>query len=512
MQTLLFRCPLVNGLHARPACALERHASRFVSAVTLVNQTKSRQGDAKSVLALVGADVAAGDECQLLIEGPDEQAAWQALGHFIEHEFAQCDSPLAAAVEEEQTLPVFLSRSASPVWQGKGVSPGAALAKAVFVEQIDLHALALRHDEEPFPLQQQRLIVALQAARLRLRDDISQQADEAAQILDAQSQLLEDETVEECLLDAHDARNTLAALAKALDALREPFRQSDSEYLRQRELDVFDLGLRIAAELTGDPWLGLSQLDEDALVIGDGVLTPGQLLMLQGPFLRGIVMPTGGETSHTAILARAFATPLLCLASTKPLFAAGAGTYLLGAGHGFVLAAPDDVAQRWYALECKKFAAEPVSEEAGMFSPALVFLDEKLHDKHEVIKRLTDNLDVHGRALSATLAEQAIWQREAVFTTALGFSIAIPHCKSAAISRSSISVLRLADPLDWGDGVAVRLVIMLTLSEQEQAQHMQIFSVLARRLMHESFREKLLAAATVPAVVDVFREEVIILS
>ncbi|NIF31234.1 PTS fructose transporter subunit IIA [Enterobacter sp. Cy-643] len=512
MQTVLFRCPLVNGLHARPASALERQASRFMSSVTLVNQTKSRRGDAKSVLALVGVDVAGGDECQLLIEGPDEQIARQALGHFIEHEFTQSDSPLAAAVEEAQPLPVFLSRSASPVWQGKGVSPGVALARAVFVEQIDLHAMALRHDEEPFPLQQQRLNVALQAARQRLREEISQQADEVAQILDAQRQLLEDETVEECLLDEHDARNTLAALAKAVDVLREPFRQSDSEYLRQRELDIFDLGLRIAAELTGDPRLGLPRLDKDALVIGDGVLTPGQLLMLRGPFLRGIVMPTGGETSHTVILARALATPLLCLASTRPLFAAGAGQYLLGAGHGFVLAAPDDVALRWYELECKKLAAEPKGEETDMFSPALVFLDEKLSDKHEVIKRLTDNLEVQRRAVSATLAEQAIWQREAVFTTALGFSIAIPHCKSAAISRSSISVLRLADPLDWGDGAAVRLVIMLTLSEQEQAQHMRIFSVLARRLMHESFREKLLAAATAQAVVDVFREEVIILS
>ncbi|AIR67025.1 PTS sugar transporter subunit IIA [Cedecea neteri] len=511
MQTLLFRCPLMNGLHARPASALERQASRFISSVTLVNQTKSRQGDAKSVLALVGADVAGGDECRLLIEGPDEQAARQALGHFIEHEFAQSDTPLAA-VEEEQPLPVFLSRSLSPVWQGKSVSPGAALAKAVFVEQIDLHALAHQHEEEPFPLQQQRLIVALQAARQRLREDISQHAGEVAQILDAQSQLLEDETIEECLLEEHYARNTLAALAKAVDVLREPFRQSDSEYLRQRELDVFDLGLRIAAELTGDPRLGLPQLIDNALIIGDGVLTPGQLLMLQGPFLRGIVMPTGGETSHTAILARAFATPLLCLSSTQPLFAAGEGKYLLGAGHGFVLAAPDGIAQRWYELECEKRITVAAGEEEGMFSPALVFLDEKLGDKHEVIKRLTDNLAVQRRAHSATLAEQAIWQREVVFTTALGFSIAIPHCKSVAISRSSISVLRLADPLDWGDSVSVQLVIMLTLSEQEQAQHMRIFSVLARRLMHESFREKLLAAATAQAVVDVLREEVIILS
>ncbi|VEB96477.1 Multiphosphoryl transfer protein 1 [Cedecea lapagei] len=512
MQTLFFRCPLANGLHARPASALEQQATRFASAVTLVNQTKSRRADAKSVLALVGADVGSGDECQLLIEGPDEQIASKALKDFIEHEFERSDAPLTFSVESEQPLPVFLSRSSSPVWQGKGVSHGTALAKAVYFEQVDLHAMAQRQREEPFIIQQKRLTEALQAARQRLREEIDRCEGEAAQILDAQSQLLEDETIEECLLAGREAGNGLAALATAVDELREPFRQSSSEYLRQRELDVFDLGLRIAAELTADPQLGLPVLEEDALVICEGVLTPGQLLTLAGPHLRGIVMSAGGETSHTAILARALKIPLLSLAATQPLFAARAERYLLGAGQGFVLAEPDEIAQRWLALETQKFADPTLTSDDGMFSESLVFLDERLQDKHEVIKRLTDNLEAHRRAVSATLAEQAIWQREAVFTTALGFSIAIPHCKSSAITRSSISVLRLAEPLGWGGDETVKLVIMLALSEQEQAQHMRIFSVLARRLMHESFREQLMAADTPEAVVTLLREAVILLS
>lgn len=517
MQTLLFCCRLANGLHARPASALEQQAARFTATVTLINLTKSRRASAKSVLALVGADVAPGDECQLVIEGEDEQQALLALRHFIENEFEHSDEPLAGgSASGEQLLPVFLSRSRSRIWQGTGVSKGIAMAKAVYLRHPDLDELARQQEETPPDVQQRQLGKALEEARRQLRADIARHEGEAAQILDAQSQLLEDEAVEECLLGQSGAPNAVAALARAIDALREPFRQSGSDYLRQRELDVYDLGLRLACELTGEARMWLPELNESSILVCRSLLTPGQLLLLRGENLRGIVMPKGGETSHTAILAGVFAIPLLCPDSTGELFAQPSGEFLLAADCGLLLSAPDEVARRWFQLEGEKQRRLPTASgdepEGDMLSESLVLLNESLHDKHEVIKRLTDNLDVQQRIVSATQAEHAIWQREEVFTTALGFSIAIPHCKSVAISRSSISVLRLNEPLEWGSGVAVKLVIMLTLCEGEGQQHMRIFSVLARRLMHESFRERLMAAGSPREMVNLLRDEVMISS
>jgi len=52
--------------------------------------------------------------------------------------------------------------------------------------------------------------------------------------------------------------------------------------------------------------------------------------------------------------------------------------------------------------------------------------------------------------------------------------------------------MRLKTPLSWGEGVDVSLVIMLTVSEQEKGDHMKIFSRLARKLMHDDFRQQLL--------------------
>jgi len=76
-----------------------------------------------------------------------------------------------------------------------------------------------------------------------------------------------------------------------------------------------------------------------------------------------------------------------------------------------------------------------------VFDPALILLDSTVTSKAEAIKVLTDNLEVEQRTQSGSEVETAIWQREEIFSTALGFAIALPHCKSASVDSSSVSVL-----------------------------------------------------------------------
>lgn len=147
-------------------------------------------------------------------------------------------------------------------------------------------------------------------------------------------------------------------------------------------------------------------------------------------------------------------------------------------------------------------AAKPVVD------PALIMLDRPVVDKAEVIKLLTDNLEVEQRVISGAEVESAIWQREAIFSTALGFAIALPHCKSAAVSHSSVSLMRLTTPLAWNDEVDVSLIIMLTVSEQEKGDHMKIFSRLARKLMHAEFRQQLLERALPQDVAELLAQEI----
>src|SRR4051794_19691889 len=78
-----FACPLPNGVHARPASALEQVARTFTADVVLQNQRTGRKANAKSILSLVGADIRHHDPCLLQVSGSDEERAMAVLGPFI---------------------------------------------------------------------------------------------------------------------------------------------------------------------------------------------------------------------------------------------------------------------------------------------------------------------------------------------------------------------------------------------------------------------------------------------
>jgi fructose-specific phosphotransferase system IIA component len=133
----------------------------------------------------------------------------------------------------------------------------------------------------------------------------------------------------------------------------------------------------------------------------------------------------------------------------------------------------------------------------GLLDPEFVSVGSDSLTKDEAIKELVDAFFVAGRTESPQSIEEAVWAREAVYSTGLGHGFAIPHCKTDAIAANSIGVARLARPIDWGalDGEPVSCVILLAMRATDQDNaHMKVFSKLARRLMHDEFRERMLNA------------------
>lgn len=115
-------------------------------------------------------------------------------------------------------------------------------------------------------------------------------------------------------------------------------------------------------------------------------------------------------------------------------------------------------------------------QDAPLVTAQCITLDSDWRSKEEVIKGMTDNLLLAGRCRYPRKLEADLWAREAVFSTGLGFSFAIPHSKSEHIEQSTISVARLNAPVRWGDDEA-QFIIMLTLNKHAAGdQHMRIFS------------------------------------
>lgn len=83
---VIIRDPM--GIHLRPAGMLSNEVIRFQSSVTF--QTGHSQGNAKSMLSVLGAKIRVGDEVTFFCEGPDERAALIAVMAFVDQDRYEC--------------------------------------------------------------------------------------------------------------------------------------------------------------------------------------------------------------------------------------------------------------------------------------------------------------------------------------------------------------------------------------------------------------------------------------
>ncbi|KLV05540.1 PTS fructose transporter subunit IIA [Photobacterium aquae] len=153
---------------------------------------------------------------------------------------------------------------------------------------------------------------------------------------------------------------------------------------------------------------------------------------------------------------------------------------------------------------------ERSQEAKPLLATECVLLDCDFTSKEEAIQALVGNLGICGRTVRVNELEADIWAREEVFSTGLGNGFAIPHTKSDNIQHSSISIARLGKPVSWtadSDDSDVEFVIMLTLNKEQGDQHMRIFSGLARKLIHESFRNTLKEMTTESEMIAFLQSE-----
>ena len=147
------------------------------------------------------------------------------------------------------------------------------------------------------------------------------------------------------------------------------------------------------------------------------------------------------------------------------------------------------------------------AETAEVIAADAIRLDSQSRSAAEAIKELCDLLELNGRVQNAFALEEAVWKREAAFATNLGFGFALPHAKSAAVRAVSIAFLRPRRPMRWGEKEAppVQAILLIAIPAARGDEHLRLIARLSRRLMHEEFRETLLAAKDAKTVLAAIR-------
>ena len=140
---------------------------------------------------------------------------------------------------------------------------------------------------------------------------------------------------------------------------------------------------------------------------------------------------------------------------------------------------------------------------SALITPELVALDQNLGDAPAtVIRHLAELVVGAGRATEIESLYADALAREAKTSTGIPGGLAIPHCRSAAVTTPTLAVARLSRPVDFGsaDGPA-DLVFMIAAPEGADQDHLKILSKLARSLMKADFTASLRAASSADEIV-----------
>ncbi|MEV7634295.1 fructose-specific PTS transporter subunit EIIC [Microbacterium sp. NPDC089318] len=139
-----------------------------------------------------------------------------------------------------------------------------------------------------------------------------------------------------------------------------------------------------------------------------------------------------------------------------------------------------------------------------LITTELVELDRNLgNDPEAVIRHLASKVAATGRATEVEGLFADAYAREQKTATGIPGGIAIPHCRSAAVTEPTLAMARLDPKVDFGakDGPA-DLIFFIAAPDGADQAHLKLLSKLARSLIKKDFTAALRAAGTEAEIVE----------
>ena len=141
---------------------------------------------------------------------------------------------------------------------------------------------------------------------------------------------------------------------------------------------------------------------------------------------------------------------------------------------------------------------------SDLITADLVLLDENLGEtRFDVIAQLAQAVVNAGRATDFEQLYAAAEARESKTDTGIPGGIAIPHCRSAAVTEPTLAMARPNPAVSFGakDGPA-DLIFFIAAPDGADQAHLKLLSTLARSLMKKSFTASLREASSAEEIVE----------
>ena len=137
-----------------------------------------------------------------------------------------------------------------------------------------------------------------------------------------------------------------------------------------------------------------------------------------------------------------------------------------------------------------------------------IIMDLQAGDKPGVFHEMLRALVKCGAVKDENVCFREIMQRESASTTCLSNGIALPHCRTDAVSRQliAIGIKRQGYDFDSMDGDPTRIFVMCITPENSDEQHLKTLAAISGKLLNRQTMEKILNAVEPQEVYSAFKE------
>lgn len=125
--------------------------------------------------------------------------------------------------------------------------------------------------------------------------------------------------------------------------------------------------------------------------------------------------------------------------------------------------------------------------------------------KTEALNQCIDLMAKSGKIADVEKYRKGVFAREEEGTTGIGMGIAIPHCKSDAVTKAGLAAMVVKDGVDFEslDGTPAKIIFLIAAPNTEDNVHLQVLSKLSVMLMDEQFTNSLFNAGSVDEFLNI---------
>ena len=261
--------------------------------------------------------------------------------------------------------------------RGRSASPGTARGKAYTLDSLDSEACVLPDpDAEPHTVEDFEKAVETTADQInRLQVQTGEElADVAVLIFSAHLLILEDDQFTGRIANLiQTGTEAVKAIATVVNEYVEVFSKSKMPLIREKVLDVKDLGNRLTRNLLNEE---AGEYDYKGQIIIAHELLPSDILKLSAENVEGFIV-SSGVTSHNAIISRSLGIPMVAVSRAEADTIQDGEELLVDAEQGIIYLQPgEEIYEKYRELDT---AWKVLHDASDMKEKTLTQCGERVH-------------------------------------------------------------------------------------------------------------------------------------